>query len=267
MSDSVWEAFVADSALIATAIHNGHDLRPEVEDLMILDEPDRLREEDPYTAAWTEVAPTRIVARRSRFGVDLNRPRERAFYRKPEDAWGLHLWRSEPGAEIVDDSLAEYDAFYSEVDRIFRSAEQRHGHFVVFDIHTYNHRRDGPDLAAADPKDNPEVNVGTGTMMREYWAPVVDRFIADLRAFDFGGRSLDVRENVKFQGGHLSRWTHENFPKTGCVLAIEFKKFFMDEWTGTVDAEEHQRIFEALESTVSGVLEQAKKVFEDSDVV
>ena len=61
---------------------------------------------------------------------------------------------------------------------------------------------------------------------------MIDRFIADLRAFDFMGRKLDVRENVKFKGGNQVKWLHENFAENGCGLAIEFKKFWMDEWTG-----------------------------------
>jgi hypothetical protein len=48
-----------------------------------------------------------------------------------------------------------------------------------------------------------------------------------------GGRPLDVRENVAFAGkGEQTRFIHEHFPKTGCAIAVEFKKIFMDEWTG-----------------------------------
>ena len=102
---------------------------------------------------------------------------------------------------------------------------------------------------------NPEVNIGTGTMNRTRWAPLVDRFIADLCAFDFLGRHLDVRENVKFKGGQFSRWIHQTFPESGCALAVEFKKFFMDEWTGKPDFEQLEAIRQALESTRPGVLE------------
>ena len=28
---------------------------------------------------------------------------------------------------------------------------------------------------------------------------------------------------------------HERYPRQGCAIAIEFKKFFMDEWTGVPD--------------------------------
>ena len=35
-----------------------------------------------------------------------------------------------------------------------------------------------------------------------------------MRSYDYFGRRLDVRENVKFFGGQLPRWIHENFPHT-----------------------------------------------------
>ena len=44
---------------------------------------------------------------------------------------------------------------------------------------------------------------------------------------------------MAFQGrGALTRFVHERHPEHGCAIALEFKKFFMDEWTGTPDAAE-----------------------------
>ena len=246
--------------LAATAIHNGHDLRDEVAELTGLSDDERLREEDPYTGIWTSVVTTQLVANRSRFEVDLNRPRDRAVYRSAEDAWGLEVWKSEPSAELLERSLAEYDAFYTEAHRIFTEMERRFGQFVVLDLHSYNHRRQGPDGPPSDPAQNPEVNVGTGTLDRNRWAQLVDRFIGDLTAFEFLGRHLDVRENVKFRGGRFSAWLHENFPNSGCCLAVEFKKFFMGEWTGKIAAEEFEAIPRALETTLPGLLESLEKV-------
>ncbi len=74
------------------------------------------------------------------------------------------------------------------------------------------------------------------------WHPLADRFMSELRGFDFLGRHLDVRENVKFRGGHLSGWIHETFPDSGCALAVEIKKFFMDEWTGDADEEQTETL-------------------------
>ena len=67
---------------------------------------------------------------------------------------------------------------------------------------------------------------------RGRWAGVIERFIEDLELFDFPGGRLDVRENVRFRGGACAAWAHRMFPEEACVLSIEVKKFFMDEWTG-----------------------------------
>ena len=102
-------------------------------------------------------------------------------------------------------------------------------------------------------------------MDRGRWAPIVDRFIGDLRDFDFLGRHLDVRENVKFFGGNFPRWIHQEFPDSACVLAVEVKKFFMDEWTGKKDELQTDAIRQALESTVVGVREEARKLCAESN--
>jgi len=260
MNEKIWRLNKGDGPLVATAIHDGHEVRAELTELLALDEDERLREEDPFTADWTSVADNRVVGLRSRFEVDLNRPREKAVYLTEEDAWGLKVWKSRPGPEIVLRSLSGYDNFYSEVGSFFRELEDIYGHFVVFDLHSYNHRRSGPDGIPADPAYNPQVNIGTATMDRKKWAPIVDRFIADLRAFEFNGRHLDVRENIKFKGGQFPRWIHENFPESGCAIAIEFKKFFMDEWTGKPDNEQMERIRSAITFTVPGVIAGLKRL-------
>jgi N-formylglutamate amidohydrolase len=254
MPDRIWTLEEGDLPLVAAAIHNGHAVRDEVAARLALSDAERLREEDPFTDRFASVAETRIVGLRSRFEVDLNRPRDRAVYQKPEDAWGLHVWATPPPEDLVARSLAAYDAFYEEVECVLRRMEARYGRFVVFDIHAYNHRRDGPEALPADPDQNPEVNVGTGTMQRERWAPVADRFISDLRAAEVQGRLLDVHENVKFQGGYFPEWIHTTFPETGCALAIELKKTFMDEWTGEPDEAAIDALRKALASTIPGVL-------------
>lgn len=247
-----------DGPLAAAAIHNGHSVRDEVASLLVIDGAARLREEDPYTGQWAAVAPTQIVGLRSRFEVDLNRPRNRAIYRRPEDAWGLRIWNDGLPTGVAIRSLEDYDAFYRRVRQTLARLESRFGGFVVLDLHTYNHRRGGPDAPPDDPTKNPQVNVGTGSMDRAYWAPLVDRFVADLREFDFPGGRLDVRENVRFRGGHFSTWIHEQFPKTGCAIAIEIKKFFMNEWTGEPALPLLRAVGEALQSAVPGLLEQLR---------
>ena len=242
--------------LVAAAVHDGHAIHPETLPHVALPEAERLREEDPFTGRLTDVAPTRVVGRRSRFEVDLNRPRDGALYRTPDDAWGLDVWHDGVPDAVAARSMAVYDDFYRAVEKLLSLKVQEYGSVVVYDLHSYNHRREGPDGPLADAEGNPEVNVGTGTLDRERWGPLVDGFMADLRegAASAGLADLDVRENVKFQGGHFSRWVHETFGSAACVIAVEFKKTFMDEWTGQVDEDHLGQLREALAHTVPGAL-------------
>ena len=245
---------------IATAIHNGHDVRPDFAAELALPEPDRLREEDPHTDEIGALIPARVVVHRSRFEVDLNRKREEAVYRNSEEAWGLEILRNPPLDEaVVAGSLDVYDAFYAELGRRLDPVAER-GPFVVFDIHSYNHRRDGADAAEAPGEENPEVNVGTGSLDRERFGPVVDAFMESLAAARTSAGPLDVRENVRFRGRQLAAWTHARYPDRAVVLALEFKKTFMDEWTGEVDRARVDELARALAGTVPAVEESLREV-------
>lgn len=257
--DTLFIEHEGEGPLMATAIHAGHEIRRELVPLVALNDAQRTREEDPYTDYWVKVVPTWLVPTHSRFEVDLNRPRDEAVYLMPEMAWDLHVWQKPLREEMIERSLAEYDAFYAELKRILDAMAQRYSRIVVFDLHAYNYRRRGPAAEPADPKTHPEVNIGTGSMDRRLCGHIVERFMADLRAFDFLGRRLDVRENVKFKGRQLAQWIHQNYPGIACVIAIEFKKFYMDEWTGVGDVEQIQAIQRALQSTIPGILEALKE--------
>jgi N-formylglutamate amidohydrolase len=225
-----------------------------------LDSAQRLYEEDPYTGDWTFIAPTRIVARRSRFEVDFNRPRDKAVYITPADAWGLEVWRCSPPSAMIGQSLQAYDDFYAHLGSVLDRLVARHGKVVVFDLHSYNHIRGDAAGAAADPAANPEVNLGTGTMDRAAWSPIVDGWLAAVRSHDYLGRRLDVRENVKFFGGQLPRWVHENYPHSVCALAIEVKKFFMNEWTGELDSTQHTAIGQSLAAAATAVSDALEQI-------
>jgi N-formylglutamate amidohydrolase len=249
-----------DYPIVAAAIHNGHLISEKILPNSALTESERLREEDPFTGKWTELSANKIIANFSRFEVDLNRPREKCIYLEPEDAWGLNLWHTKPSEEVVSEILSKYDDFYAQIGSGITRLLEQFETIVILDFHSYNHRRLGADKPADDPNLNPEVNLGTGTMDRIYWAPVVDRFIKDLSNYNYFGRSLDVRENIKFKGGYFSKWLHGNFPQKVCCLSIEFKKFFMDEWTGKGDDQQIEEIYSALKSTIPGILKEINNI-------
>ena len=255
-----WQWGGVISPLIGAAVHDGHLARDEVSAHFALDDAGRLREEDPFTGDMARLLPRHVVGLNSRFELDLNRPSEKAVYRVPADAWGLDVWKADLPDAVAANSMALYDAFYDELRGELEKVRASFGHFAVYDLHSYNHRRDGADGPPANPDENPEVNIGTKTLNDPKFRPLIERFIADLRAFDFGGRQLDVRENVKFGGGQFSRWIHDEFPDSACSIAVEWKKFWMDEWSGQADQAQRDLIRLALLSTFDGAREELAKL-------
>jgi hypothetical protein len=63
-----------------------------------------------------------------------------------------------------------------------------------------------------------------------------------------------VRENVRFLGGHLTRWVSDTFPDRACALAIDVKKIYMDEWTGRIDELASRQICDFLAASIAPVL-------------
>lgn len=250
----VWKHVTGEGPVLAVAVHSGHDLRPEVRTMMALGEEDRLREEDPFTEDLAAIAPNQLIFTRSRFEVDLNRPRDRAVYLTPEDAWGLQVWKEPPSAVLLAAAREEYDNFYAVLKDALSVLERAHRRFIVLDLHSYNHRRQGPHAEAADPEGCPVVNLGTGNLNRGLWAPVVEAFIESLSRQTLLGKPIDVRENVRFRGGYLSQWVAEHFPSSACVLAIEIKKVFMDEWSGQLNHEAFAELRFALTGTLPSML-------------
>ena len=248
-----WRVDLGSGPFVGLALHSGHEIRPSLRAALAVDDETRLREEDPYTEGIAALCGTRVLTFRSRFEVDLNRPADEAVCVQPSDCWNLQVWQQPNGLTqtMYRRSLDEHARFYSMLGDLLEWIEKREQRFLVLDCHSYNHRRGGPNEPPANPELNPEINVGTGSMDRKYWAPVVDHFMSALSGADYRGRSLDVRENVRFRGRFLAQFVHDRFPRSGCCLAIEVKKFFMDEWTGEVDQNAYAPLLAAFRTALS----------------
>ena len=221
---------IADSPFWVFAIHDGHQMDPAIEDFVILDEQGRLREEDPYTASMAELPVNQIFVATSRFQLDLNRKREDAVYLRPEQAWGLEVFKDPLPTSLLEQLYEEHDAFYKKIDQHIRQTIDQHGYFVVFDVHSYNAKRIS-ETEQIDPITNPQINVGT-YYNSDKWRLLIHHFIASVGRKELLGAPIDIRENVKFKGGYLAQHILKNFAEYGCVLSIEFRKDFMNEWTG-----------------------------------
>ena len=253
-----WTVQQGAGPIVATAIHDGNSLRPEVAAAMKLSDLDRLREEDPFTGQAIVDVPTHVIAHVSRFEYDLNRGVDGAVYETPDQCWGLDVWHQRLDPALVRRSLDLHAAYYRMLGQLLDEVAALHDRFVVIDVHSYNHRRDGPAGAPTDPAKAPDINIGTFSMPRDHWAYLVDPLIEAMRGFDFKGRKLDVRENIAFQGkGEQTRFVHDRYPGHGCAIALEFKKFFMDEWSGEPDPAEldaMRRLIAFTAATAEGLL-------------
>lgn len=222
---------------------------------MLLNEHERCREEDPYTVFMiSELPVSKITVSSSRFQLDLNRVKEKAVYEKPEDAWGLSVWKDMPGAE-KDKLHQDYDHFYDAVKKLIEDTIARHGYFIIFDVHTYNHRRDDA-FTEAQTEENPEINLGTH-YNTEKWKSLCSAYTRFINQQQHNGHNFDARENVKFKGGAFAQWAIGHYGEKGCVISIEFKKTFMDEWTGVADIRHVMALQELLSSSVDFMSREA----------
>lgn len=248
---------VGEAPILATAIHNGHEVRPDVARHLYIDEFERMREEDPSTGYFTNIAPSRLIVNTSRFEVDVNRPKETAIYKTLDQSWGLKVWREGVPGNIWQKSLQEYDEFYMLLNNIVDQFLEQWGYLIVLDIHSYNYKRENNE---ANPAQNPDINLGTASMDRTYWAPVVDYFSDQLSSSKYFKSRLHVDENVRFKGGYMGNWLHDKYPRQCCVLSIELKKIFMDEWTGATDLKSIKAIKRILSGAAKGIMERAESL-------
>lgn len=58
---ALWNVVPGADVIAAAAIHDGHQLRAEVNSLVVLTEAERLREEDPFTAGWTTIVGDKLM--------------------------------------------------------------------------------------------------------------------------------------------------------------------------------------------------------------
>lgn len=234
------------SPVITTAIHDGHSIRDDLRPYINLSEHERMQEEDPYTAYLADFSDSSIIVHTSRFEVDLNRPRDMAVYTNPEDAWGLKVWKWDLSQEQIRKSCEFYDEFYRQAATLILHVFEKHGYFILLDLHSYNYRR--TNAYREDPPDlNPEINLGTASVDPS-WRRAVDALSDSLSQCSIGKRHPDVRENVKFKGGAFPQWVNRNFGDMGCAITIALKKTFMDEWTGYADIYHLNEIKAALQT-------------------
>lgn len=224
----------APTPVLGTAPHWSHRIRDDLRPKVVIDDEDRLYDEDPFTERFLGRVAHTIVPNQSRYEVDMNRPPNVAIYSTPDLAWGKQVYSDDLDAYDREHTMEKWYEFHSLVDRAVLDAIDRFGYAVLFDIHSYNYQRD----AQADWHEdaNPEINLGTAHLrLDDEGRRIVDWTLERLGEITAQGEDLRVEENAVFYGGYINRRLSRTFGPRCVTLSVEFKKFFMDELTGEPD--------------------------------
>ncbi|WP_417346665.1 tyrosine/phenylalanine carboxypeptidase domain-containing protein [Ferrimonas sp.] len=210
--------------VVAAAIHAGGQLRRDLLDNCLLSNKERFYEEDPATDQFISSQPITLVGRDSRFEYDLNRPRALSTYYR--SAWSRQVWQRPLSAKQRERSHLKHQCFYTLFDALLAKLEGLFPNVLVFDIHSYNHKRIERQV--------PLFNVGTAQIDMERWGTVVERFNRELNRIKLSDIKVESKLDEVFQGrGYLIAHTNARFDRT-LVLPTEVKKVYMDEESGTM---------------------------------
>ena len=256
-----WNVTVGGGPILATAVHSGHIIRDELRKWLAIDAQGRLSEEDPMTDYFLGIAGNNIRANRSRFEFDLNRSAARAVTKDPKETWGLKIWDDDLPQELIDRSLKIHAAFYDAAAKLCDAMVEQHGKILILDMHSYNFMRNGPGGEPEPPESNPDIDLGVTELNRDIYGGLVDSFAEKLRGVPVHDRMPDVRENKRFpDGGNFPEWLHARYGDAACVMTLEYKKIFMDEWGKSADILALQSLRHGLQFAIEDAAEKLKSL-------
>jgi len=217
---------------VCTAIHDGHNLREDLRDNCLLDESERLYEEDPYTGALIEDMPITLIGLDSRYEYDLNRGEETCVY---ETAWGKEVWEQPLTDEQKSESLEKHRRFYRVAVVLAKKLQAIHGSCLFYDMHSYNHIR-------REESDTPAFNIGTEQLDKKRWGDVINHWNESLNKIEMPDTAMRSALDEVFYGRGNQATVMKPFAENVLVLPTELKKTFMDELSGEL----HEAFFSEL---------------------
>ncbi len=232
------------------AVHAGSLIREDLQDALAVSETDRFREEDPATELFIKGLPIQIIALDSRFEYDVNRPEDKAIPLTPDMAWGLEVWNRDLTASEKEFALIKYREFHCLMDIISDYLVSIAEKAYIFDMHSYCYQRDQSLPWYENGK--PEINLGTEAINKEVFGQEICMLLEQFGQLSVEGRKIRAAENEVFRGGFLARKLCARHYNKLAVFAVEFKKIFMDEWSGEI----YTPVINELKGQVSAVLSE-----------
>ncbi|MDG1477490.1 MAG: DUF1704 domain-containing protein [Vicingaceae bacterium] len=206
---------------ICTAIHNGSNIREALSNKIALDDYERWYEEDPHTADFIASMPITLVAHDSRYEYELNR--KQPVY---EEAWGKQVWKKPLSKKEIKISAQKHENYYKVTHALIGKLESLFGASLVYDVHSYNHKRWDRDV--------PVFNIGVEKIDNEKYAKYINNWKEELENIKLNGIKVNAEINDVFFGrGYNLEFITKNFNNT-LVLATEISKIYCDEETGEI---------------------------------
>ncbi|RUM46689.1 MAG: hypothetical protein DSY80_01720 [Desulfocapsa sp.] len=228
---------------LSVAIHNGGEFSDVLSEQCLLSKEERYYEEDPYTGSFIEKQGITVTVHDSRYAYDLNRRPDECIYKS---AWGKEVWRSPLDGATIAVLREKHACFHRVITCILDALTEDFGQCLVYDVHSYNYRR-------YERTDLPLFNLGTVTVTKNSWRPVILNMLAELQKIQLVEIPTTAVENDIFSGkGYLAVSVHKRFENV-LVLAIEVKKVFMDERTGEADNEVLSQLQQQFNATLLAV--------------
>jgi uncharacterized protein (TIGR02421 family) len=206
-----------------TAIHNGSQLRHDLQKKIALNEYQRWYEEDPFTDDFVKSMPITIIGNDSRFEYDLNRTPDECIY---DDAWGKKVWNKKLTAQEIKISKQKHAGYYKVLQALITKLESLFGGCIVYDIHSYNYKRWDREV--------PLFNVGTEQLNGSFYHSTIQNWLKVLSEISMPDIPNKTAENDVFRGkGYNAEYISTHFSNT-LVLPTEIKKVYCDELTGDI---------------------------------
>lgn len=223
---------------VCTAIHDGHRFREGLTDICLLNEGERLFEEDPHTSVFIQSLPITLIGGDSRYEYDLNREEENCIY---DIAWGKQVWKRPLTDQEKEVSLTKHRNFFKVVHALITSLEKRFGACVVYDIHSYNYKRHERSFL---------FNIGIENIDIKKYNRHISNWKKELLTIKPPKINPEVSVNHLFYGrGNLLKYVKSNFNNT-LVLATEVQKIFMNEETGVAYPAVIQSLAKGLKNAI-----------------
>ncbi|MEJ6062047.1 flavohemoglobin expression-modulating QEGLA motif protein [Aliivibrio salmonicida] len=240
-----FEATLADGGLtlriseyqpyLATAVHNGHEMRASLSELCTLSDSERYVQESPYSGDFISSLPIVLLALDSRYEYDID---------KTEATCIDNVWTSPLAEKESELSKSKHATYYRILHCLLTTLENEFGICSVYDLRSYNYQSTDEAI--------PTFNVGTKQINARRWRKKINDLLDRLNHVELPNIDVDAQENSVCTGlGYQATFVKEHFSKT-VIFPLGVKKIYMDESRGESFPLVIEKLKEELKTVISG---------------